>query len=261
MSVIYVQTDSLAACGVIGACSGRTPAGDADAIEATDGGTAGTTELAVNINPLATEACFMAEIPVQDTDSLDAGTLTMRINITTAQASLTWEEVYVCRIDSGCTSQETLGSVTGMGVDVAAGGVFSQNVTLSAASAHNAGDKVYIIVVVANAHEHTTRSLAITPDQNIDTPFVAGSTTESITGTSAGTSADTAAVQAGASVSGTSAGTSSDTAPVVATASIAGTGAGTSSDSGQAGTIVPAEYVRPPFPMLGRSTAGVGNTP
>lgn len=138
MAISYRQTDTVAPCGVIQACSGRTPAADSDAHEAQDGGTAGTTELACDVGAGATEACYMDELAITDATSLDSGTLTARVNVTSAQNNLTWEEIYV--------------SVTGMALDVTAGGVFSQQVTLSAASAHNAGDVVYLVYVFANGH-------------------------------------------------------------------------------------------------------------
>lgn len=173
MSLIYTQTDTVAPLGVIQACAPVAPAGDADAVEAVDGGTAGTTALAVGIPANSTVTAFATELRIADSDSLDSGTLTHRLNVSTAQGDLTLEEIYVCRVASGGTSQETLGSVTGLGTDISVGGVFSTNVTLSAASAHNAGDRVYIVVVVANAHLHSSRTLEVLPNQNIDTPFVA----------------------------------------------------------------------------------------
>lgn len=171
MSDVYTQTDTLAPCGVIQACAPVAPAVDGDAILAQIGGTPGVTELACDVAALATETCFAAELAISDTDDLNAGTLVMRLNITTAQMNVTWEEVYVCRLNSSCVSQETLGSATGLALDVSAGGVFTVNVTLSAAAAHDPGDVIYIPCVFTNAFDMGTRSVAITPDQNIDTPF------------------------------------------------------------------------------------------
>lgn len=218
--IVYRQTDAAAACGVIGACSGRTPAGDSDARQALEGGTAGTVSLAVGIPVISTVAVYMDELPVADTDSLDAGTLTARLNVVTAQASLTWEELWVCRINSACTSQETLGSLTAQGLDISVGGVFTRNVTLSAASAHNAGDKVYIVHVVANANIHTARSLEILPNQAIDTPFTAvvGATADAADGFDLG---DTGAGLAGALASVADGTITTDSAAALGTAASA----------------------------------------
>lgn len=173
MAIDYPQTQTAAPCGVIQACAPVAPAADADAVEAAVGGTAGGTELACGVAPGASELCFAAQLAIADDTSLDAGDLTTRLNITTAQGDLTLEEIYVCRLSAACASQETLGSVTGLGLDISAGGVFSQVVTLAAASAHDPGDSVYVAHVFANAHNHTTRSVAITPDQLISTPWSA----------------------------------------------------------------------------------------
>lgn len=171
MAEDYQQTDTAAPCGVIQACSAVAPAADADAREASVGGTAGATELACAVAAASSELCYADEIAIADDTSLDAGDATLRLNITTAQNDLTWEEVYVCRLNSSCTSQETLGSVTGLANDVSAGGVFTQTVSLSAASAHNEGDKVYVTYVFANAHAKTGRTVSITPDQLVTMPF------------------------------------------------------------------------------------------
>lgn len=171
MAIDFVQTDTLAPCGVIQACLPVAPAGDADAVQASKGGTPGTTELACAVAAASSESCLMFELAIADDDSLDAGTLSLPINVTTAQMDVTWEEIYVCRLNSSCTSQETLGSVTGLARDVSGGGVFTETVSLSAASAHDAGDVVYIVLVFANAHTMTSRNVAVTPDQTISTPF------------------------------------------------------------------------------------------
>lgn len=175
MSDIYTQTDTDAPLGVIQACAPVAPAADADAKEAVVGGTAGVTAEACGVASQTKEVCYADELRIGDDDSLDAGTLTYRLNVSTAQNDLTLEDIYVCRVNSSGVSQETLGSVTGLGTDISGGGVFPQNITLSAASAHNAGDRVYILVAVNNANQHTARSIEILPDQNIDTPFVASS--------------------------------------------------------------------------------------
>lgn len=248
MSLIFRQTDNVAPLGMIQACAPAAPAGGADAREAVVGGTAGVTAVAVGVPNASTVTAYADELRISDTDSLDAGTLTHRLNVSTAQGNLTLEEIYVCRVDSGGTSQETLGSVTGLATDISAGGVFPTNITLSAASAHNAGDRAYIVIVVANSHDHTSRTLEVLPDQNIDTPFVAGSSPQTLTGVAAtgSASATTGAFSAGAVTLSGSAAAGSEAATT-----------GTLTVS----AVSTLQYVRPPFPMLGRSTAGVGNTP
>lgn len=167
----FTQTDTAAPLGVIQACSPVAPAGDADANEAVVGGTAGVTAVSCGVPNASQEMCYADELRIADSDTLAAGTLTHRLNVSTAQGDLTLEDIYVCRVNSSGVSQETLGSETGLATDISAGGVFTTNITLSAASAHNAGDRVYITVAVANAHSHTSRTLEILPNQNIDTPF------------------------------------------------------------------------------------------
>ncbi len=104
-----------------------------------------------------------------------AGTYAVRMNLTTGSLFMgcTISAVYVCRFNSACSSQETVGSSTGLSVSVDSGneGVKTINVTGSAVAALLT-DKVYIVVLFTKTGS-LNGAPGFTPDQNIDTPILA----------------------------------------------------------------------------------------
>jgi hypothetical protein len=100
-----------------------------------------------------------------------AGTWVVRLNVTTANANITWTECYICQVNSGCASVATIGSVTGQSISLGTTGVKSMNVTGSAISPAST-DGVEIILAMTNGGT-MTQSFGFTPNQLIDSPFTA----------------------------------------------------------------------------------------
>ena len=101
----------------------------------------------------------------------DAGTWTINLEVSTANMNLTITEAHLCRVDSSCVNQETIGSNTGLSVSLGTTGVTSFTVA-GAAVTPGAGDKVVIVLVGDNGSMN--QALAVfTATQNIDSPFTA----------------------------------------------------------------------------------------
>jgi hypothetical protein len=168
---IFVETDTTGDTFST-ACSGRTANTTTSSRSASETGTAGVTAVSQTIDLSAvTKAAVMFSLPVTAGDVWNAGTWTVRLNITTAITGPTWEECYVCRVNSGGTNQATIGSVTAQAISLATTGV--KSVTISgSAQTPAAGDKVYVVLVFSNS-QACTRTFAYTPNQNIDSPFTA----------------------------------------------------------------------------------------
>ena len=98
------------------------------------------------------------------------GDWVFRINVTTAQANVTLEEVYVCRVNSTGTNQETVASDTGLGISCASTGVKSVTLTQSSDVIAAASDRIYIVPVWSKSTAGNV-NLGVTMDQEIDTPI------------------------------------------------------------------------------------------
>lgn len=176
MAQIYVQTDDAPNCSPGAFCSGLSAGANPGPVAiATIGGTPGVSEDNVLIDTSASdERYFYYELTVPVDTIGDAGTWTVRLNNTSGDSDLTLASIHICRVNSSCTNQETIGSATGLSDSLDAVGVVSTNVTGSEVTMA-VGDKVVIVVGASNASSMFTRTLGFTPDQNVDSPFTVSS--------------------------------------------------------------------------------------
>lgn len=176
MATTITQTDTAAPCGADAGCSGASLDDEAAGWAASPGGTAGSTELTATLAALSGSlGVFMYEwTPGADySGGWAAGNYTIPINVSTGNNDLRLNAVYICRFNGSCVNQETLGSETGLDVKLA-GGVETRTIAGSAVASPADTDKIYIIVVVENVNTMFTRTLGVTPDQNITTPLSGG---------------------------------------------------------------------------------------
>lgn len=141
--------------------------------DAVDGGTAGSTEVTLNMQAgetVGNSTWFFVD-SIDDFDGA-SGDWTCRLNVTTANSDVDIEAIYICRLNSSCVSQETIGSLTAIGTTLTAG-VKTHTVTQSASVTISAGDIVAIIYVLTKI-TGTFELFGITPDQDIDSPWSAG---------------------------------------------------------------------------------------
>lgn len=173
MPIIFTQTDNTMVCAAATFCSGASLNTDRDYLrQATQGGTAGSTAVTVTVNASAADLiCGWYECIVPDGSTWAAGDWVVRLNVTTAQTTVSWDATYICRVNSGCTSQATIGSLTGQAISLSPTGVKSMTVTGSAQTP-GAGDKVIIVLLFDNSNS-CTRNVGLTPSENIDSPFIA----------------------------------------------------------------------------------------
>jgi len=173
MPAIYTQKNVLTDCGAAVYCSSLSAAPSMRETEVEEGATPGVTEQTISIGePTATKlrAYYMQPTPAPSTDfDWNAGVWVVRINVTTAGVDIDWEDTYICRVNSGCVSQATIGSLLNQGISLAATGVRTMSVS-GIAQTPAAGDS-FMVVLGFGLNPPNPGSVGITPNQNLDTPL------------------------------------------------------------------------------------------
>jgi hypothetical protein len=167
----YTQTDTAPSCDLSTAQFCFPNAGSSTVRKlAVDGGTAGTTTLTEGVTGSAADelGCRWEIAPAVGV-SWDAGTWTVRLNVTASNMNLTWDLVYICRVDSSCVNQATIGSTTGLAISLSTIGVKTATVS-GAAQTPTAGDLVQVILGFDNGSMNA-QTFDVLSDQLIDSPF------------------------------------------------------------------------------------------
>jgi hypothetical protein len=168
------QTDTAAIDGAVVACSGAGAGTTTDNKQATQGGTPGVSSPTISLAGNQTNnrgIHFESAANEPGQTSWPAGNWVVRLNVTTANANITWTGTYICKVNSSGQSLATVGSLTGQSLGLGSTGVQSMTVSGSAQTA-NATDRIYIILIFSNS-QTSFQSFNYRPNQLIDTPFPA----------------------------------------------------------------------------------------
>lgn len=172
-TVILVQEDTAPTCTAAQGCSGLTDTQGPIEEFAQSAGTAGVTENASgnfpNSSALIRRTAYF-DCLTNTAWTTGAGTWTMRINHTTGDADVFLQEIWICRFNSACANQETIGSLTSINQATNVAQPVSHSVSGSAVTLAS-GDRVFIILGYDNTAAHGNHAIGITPNQNIDTPW------------------------------------------------------------------------------------------
>lgn len=171
MPLDFQQTDDAPICPVNPYCSGLTANAQGMSFLSLDGGTPGVTQKTITVDFLASNRrAIYIGCTVDAGVSWSAGTWVVRFNLTASDMNCTWQSVHICRVNSGCTNQASIGSASSLGISLGSTGVKSTNVT-GTAQVPAAGDRIMIICGVSNSADHGNQTIGITPDQIITAPF------------------------------------------------------------------------------------------
>jgi hypothetical protein len=175
MPISYQQTDTTAVCARAVYCSALSLASGTGTqhaeLQAVFGGTAGSGSFTLGLAASQTTVIGWAfEIPITNGETWLGGTWTVRLRINTANSNITWTNIDICRVSSGCVSQASIGSASSLGISLGSTGVKTATVSGSAQTP-SAGDKVWILLGFTNAVA-STQTAGIVDDQLIDSPFV-----------------------------------------------------------------------------------------
>ena len=167
------QTNITAPCGFAAYCSTQSnTSGLTGASDARSGGFPGTVEVVPELVNSETRVNVVVFSTLDlGVISWGSGTHTVRLNITTGNSSLTWEDTYVCRVNTSCTNQETLGSLTSQAIDISSTGVQTMNITGSSTTALSTDRLVYVLAFSNSSDHGGNDGFGYTPDQLIDTPI------------------------------------------------------------------------------------------
>lgn len=170
-----VQTDDSATHGVIQACA--PAAGGVSGIPmdraALDGGTAGSTAVIVRSDKNSLRRAIHLESGALSSSSWASGNWTIPVWVSTGQASVDFEEVYVCRVNASGVSQATVGSLT-LIAEAAGSGLHTFVVSGAAQPTANTTDRAYIVILLKNNTAHTNLDIEVVPSQTITTPVEGG---------------------------------------------------------------------------------------
>ena len=157
-NINYTETDSTAV-----PCTGL---GNARRLLVKDG-TAGSSEISLDVGTSQGQKTLSFQVTPGAGVTWGAGTVAVRINVTTAEMSAQVNGGFVLRYNSSCVSQETLGSLSVFSIGTA--GTYTDNVTITAATSPASTD-VFVVNIVFNSSSHSA-TIGITPSLIIDTPI------------------------------------------------------------------------------------------
>lgn len=169
----FIQNNTSPACSVNVYCSALSVgAGTNISIDADEGGSPGSSKAFTISAAIAAPgricvSCYLG-LPAEYT-TIDAQTITVPFNLTTVDitGSGVLRGVYVCRVNSGCVSQELLGSTTGLSHSLVSGtGVININVDLVEAD-YDEGDGIMILFAFSNGSAMALSTPAFTANQTI----------------------------------------------------------------------------------------------
>ena len=169
MAFTLTQTDTVAADGVLQACSAFATVATADANKCTlDGTSLGSGGQTFTLAAGEKKSVIMFESDPIGDGSFLSGDYTVRVRISVGLATTLIKNVYVCVVDSSGTN---LGTAASASVSVACtAGVKTITVTAASIFPTTSTDRVYIVIVCENTHG-VQQNTSWVADQVIDTPI------------------------------------------------------------------------------------------
>jgi hypothetical protein len=229
LSVTFQLTDTAMACARSQYCSAGTIIATPQSTQGSVGGSvgAGTKSTTITASGASVPGVWFELALPADLRTLGAANWTVNLDVTVANSNLTWVATYICRVNSGCTNQATIGSLTAQATSLGTTGTKSHVVSGSSA-AFAAGDKVIIILCFTNG-KSSTQAFTWKADSTVVSASAA-TYGESVTGalTGAATNAPGTSMAASTSAAGTLAAVNTPNLAIPAATSAALTAAMTS---------------------------------
>lgn len=177
MALEFQQTDDpgFSLCGLDVFCSGLTllTAAQRKQTGCTVGAAAGSTTFISSIPQGGSifGAAWFEGLPGPELDYDDSADWTIRLNVTTGNATLFLESVHICRLSTVCDSLETIGSATGLGTQLTTG-IYSVNVAGAPGLNWSIGNDRWVAILgIRNTNAFIPVSIRWDNDQIIDVPF------------------------------------------------------------------------------------------
>lgn len=173
MSRTFQQTEDSGVCVGAAGCSGATAHTSGVVLGLNENGTPGQGQGNVTLPAQLTRAClwFSSLANQPNATSWPAGDWVVPINVTVKNNFMYLEEVHICRVGSDCSNKGSVGSQTGIGLQLNSTGVKTITIAGSAQTA-DAGDRIYIVCVLRNDHNSQSQAIQVKADQVVTTPLV-----------------------------------------------------------------------------------------
>lgn len=178
MAITLQQTDTAGPCAAVNIDSQATAGLNSTTSSkiATSGGTAGTgaVSLTIDINggiQFYGAIFFQSGSGEPNSTSWEAGTVTAKLEITTANMNMNWNSFSVGFITSGCAATQITSGGTSQ--SIGSTGVLTSTLTLGASAGRNATDRVYIEYSIWNS-AMSTQAFGFKPSQTIALPITQG---------------------------------------------------------------------------------------
>lgn len=161
----FIQDSGAAACNVAAACSGRSLSAG------TNGSVHAATDAVPDIGlincslPISTSNVILWSIACvvpSGVNQIDAQTIAVNWRQASQSGGTpTLNEIHLCRLNSGCTNQNSLGSVTGLSTALGSTGLLTQNLSVASAQTVTPGDVLLFVFVCTNASSMSAWSLGL----------------------------------------------------------------------------------------------------
>ena len=146
------MTNVAADCGAVVACSGADAATITHAIESSLDATPGILELTVVLAEGQTNVRgvhYQSKLGEPGEIAWPSGQWTIELNVTNSDADIIWTGVYICRVNSSCVSQATVGSLTGQSISLGTTGFKVMSVDGAGQTAAT-NDYIYVVLTFTN---------------------------------------------------------------------------------------------------------------
>lgn len=102
-----------------------------------------------------------------------SGDYVVTVNVTASNMNLTFNEIHICRLNSGCTNQATVGSLTGIARGLGSTGSQDHTVSGSAQGSATSTDRLVVLLSFTNT---SMTSQSATMEVTVTTPIESAAT-------------------------------------------------------------------------------------
>ena len=172
MVTVFEQSNVGASDGTGVGCSGGTIATLPRSSECTSGTftAGGATNIRIASGTSQAGVMFQSKANEPNLTTWPAGDWVVRLNVTTGNGGLQWDDTYICRYNSSGVNQGTVASLTGQNKNMFSTGVHSMTITQGSDVAASATDEFYIVLIFQATSGGAYKQLGITMDESIDMP-------------------------------------------------------------------------------------------
>jgi hypothetical protein len=146
-------------------------------------GSVGVTPVTVTMDANAKDLYAVAfDVPVPNFTLWNAGTYVIRLNVQTANASVTWSRIYLARLNSSGTFQAKIGELAFLPYVLGTPGVKEIRVPGEAQYLRSYGDRILAVLCLTNQgtlppynltpNSNVAQAFSFVPSELIDTPLV-----------------------------------------------------------------------------------------